>query len=147
MTDEVSKTTYIAVVVVAISGLVAVALSVTIMCINILTDATKSYDNVVSSTSVASLSDMTLMGKVGLPVIYSTIESNKTIVDSVVMQNRKQDNTPQGTETLLYKYDGDVSSDILKVLYTTYKTDVGLVELRKNTTNGLYIIKIWRYVN
>ena len=136
MSDEVSLSMHISIMVCCTAGLLSVVLGILVMSIDLLNDYSNKYTNAVNSSTESSIYSIAMNGDVPMSVIYSSLEQSLNIVGEVYVGEYDKTNGTINNQTCIYEYD-NINNQKLLTLLTRYKVNRGIVFIEPSTTSGL----------
>lgn len=141
MSDEVSLSMHISIMVCCTAGLLSVVLGILVMSIDLLNDYSNKYTNAVNSSTESSIYSIAMNGDVPMSVIYSSLEQSLNIVGEVYVGEYDKTNGTINNQTCIYEYD-NVNNQKLLTLLTRYKINRGIVFIEPSTTSGLITVRV-----
>ena len=141
MSDEVSLSMHISIMVCCTAGLLSVVLGILVMSIDLLNDYSNKYTNAVNSSTESSIYSIAMNGDVPMSVIYSSLEQSLNIVGEVYVGEYDETNGTVNNQTCIYEYD-NINNQKLLTLLTRYKVNRGIVFIEPSTTSGLITVRV-----
>lgn len=141
MSDEVSLSMHISIMVCCTAGLLSVVLGILVMSIDLLNDYSNKYTNAVNSSTESSIYSIAMNGDVPMSVIYSSLEQSLNIVGEVYVGEYDKTNGTINNQTCIYEYD-NINNQKLLTLLTRYKVNRGIVFIEPSTTSGLITVRV-----
>lgn len=141
MSDEVSLSMHISIMVCCTAGLLSVVLGILVMSIDLLNDYSNKYTNAVNSSTESSIYSIAMNGDVPMSVIYSSLEQSLNIVGEVYVGEYDKTNGTINNQTCIYEYD-NVNNQKLLTLLTRYKVNRGIVFIEPSATSGLITVRV-----
>ena len=141
MSDEVSLSMHISIMVCCTAGLLSVVLGVLVMSIDLLNDYSNKYTNAVNSSTESSIYSVAMNGDVPMSVIYSSLEQSLNIVGEVYVGEYNKTNGTIDNQICIYEYD-NINNQRLLTLLTRYKVNRGMVFIEPSATSGLITVRV-----
>ena len=139
MTDEVSTSFHISILVMCTAALVATVIGISTMSLNIMADYSDKYNQAIGQATESSIYALAQNGEAPMPVIYTTITEGINAVDRVRLTIKDSNGTVLSTE-ICYQYD-DADRQNLTKLLSKYRLYIGRVTVKQGELNG-YLITV-----
>lgn len=128
MTEEVGEVTFLGILVLMASALVAIVVGVVGSLILILTNYSTKYMENASNTTASVIYEVAGQGENAVPIVYATLNKNLEFVDSIKIT------IPGSSSTIIYDFtDGDEKP--LEILLSKYRVETCTMVVTPSSRN------------
>lgn len=127
MTDEVSVSFHISILVMCTAALLSAVIGISTMSLNIMRNYSDKYNQAIGSATESGVYALVQNGEAPMPVIYSTLLEGVNTIDRV----RVNDGV---TSTVIYEYN-NINIQNLTILLSKYRTNNGRVTVSVGELN------------
>ena len=127
MTDEVSVSFHISILVMCTAALLSAVIGISTMSLNIMRNYSDKYNQAIGSATESGVYALAQNGEAPMPVIYSTLLEGVNTIDRV----RINDGV---TSTVIYEYN-NINIQNLTILLSKYRTNNGRVTVSVGELN------------
>ena len=155
MTDEVSVSFKVSITIMCAAGLLASALGVLVMGLQLLNGYSDKYHSTVSQATGGGISAIVAEGSAPVPLIYSAVDESINLIEVLILTTYdkstgkysggydERTKTYWGSYDILYKYTQNTTEESYMVLLTKYRTDTAHVKSSPSPTyTGMQIITV-----
>ena len=127
MTDEVSVSFHISILVMCTAALLSAVIGISTMSLNIMRNYSDKYNQAIGSATESGVYALAQNGEAPMPVIYSTLLEGVNTIDRV----RVNDGV---TSTVIYEYN-NINIQNLTILLSKYRTNNGRITVSVGELN------------
>lgn len=121
MTDEVSVSFHISILVMCTAALLSAVIGISTMSLHLMRNYSFKYNEAINQASEGGIYALAQTGEAPMPVIYTTVSESINTIDKIVVKDK------DGTH-VVYKYN-DVHTQNITVLLSKYRLYTGTVSL------------------
>lgn len=127
MTDEVSVSFHISILVMCTAALLSAVIGISTMSLNIMRNYSDRYNQAIGSATESGVYALAQNGEAPMPVIYSTLLEGVDTIDRVRVNDG-------ATSTVVYEYN-NINIQNLTILLSKYRTNNGRVTVSVGELN------------
>lgn len=127
MTDEVSVSFHISILVMCTAALLSAVIGISTMSLNIMRNYSDKYNQAIGSATESGVYALAQNGEAPMPVIYSTLLEGVNTIDRVRVNDG-------ATSTVIYEYN-NINIQNLTILLSKYRTNNGRVTVSVGELN------------
>lgn len=127
MTDEVSVSFHISILVMCTAALLSAVIGISTMSLNIMRNYSDKYNQAIGSATESGVYALVQNGEAPMPVIYSTLLEGVNTIDRVRVNDG-------ATSTVIYEYN-NINIQNLTILLSKYRTNNGRVTVSVGELN------------
>lgn len=143
MTDEVSLSFRVSILVCFTAGLISAVVAVSTMSLGILNSYNQKYDTAVAQATTSGISDLAVNKQVACPIIYATLAKSIDSIEAVYVGRYNSSTGNIDSASLIYQFDNPNTATAIDNRKYKDKTLYGVVRLYPSTVNSsMYIIYI-----
>lgn len=127
MTDEVSLSFHISILVMCTAALLSTVIGISTMSLNIMRNYSDKYNQAIGSATESGVYALAQNGEAPMPVIYSTLLEGVNTIDRVRVNDG-------ATSTIIYEYN-NINIQNLTILLSKYRTNNGRITVSVGELN------------
>ena len=127
MTDEVSVSFHISILVMCTAALLSTVIGISTMSLNIMRNYSDRYNQAIGSATESGVYTLAQNGEAPMPVIYSTLLEGVNTIDRVRVNDG-------ATSTVIYEYN-NINIQNLTILLSKYRTNNGRITISAGELN------------
>ena len=137
MTDEVSQSFHISIIVMCTAALISTVIGISTMSLNIMSNYADKYNQAIGQATESSIYSLVQSGDVPMPVVYTTVTQGVDAIDIVKLTIKNTDGSVVRVE-IVYQYNDANKQNLIKLL-SEYRLYTGRVSVKQGELNAAMI--------